>query len=171
MRNGVQIVCVVLVIGFYHIHIMILQLYKQQRQTIDKTYDVGSPTVIGSLDPQLTNGNKAILLRICKVNHFCFSCARSSVWSGIRNIYAIPYQLILCLIGLHERSCRDMAMYLLDSFFFLLRCDPRVELSERTSKIAFQYDLVFTSTSQCTVLTQFLTIKRKDGFPLQFIME
>ena len=40
MGNGVQIVGVVTGVGILHIHIVVLQFHKQQRNTIDKADDI-----------------------------------------------------------------------------------------------------------------------------------
>ena len=68
MRDGIQVVGIVVGIGVLHIHRGIFQLHKQQGNAIDKTHDVGAAVVEIAADFQLLDGQKMIVFRVLKVN-------------------------------------------------------------------------------------------------------
>ena len=56
MRDGVQIVGVVVGIGILHVYRGFFQLHKQQRDTVHKTHNIGAAAVEIAVDFQLLDG-------------------------------------------------------------------------------------------------------------------
>ena len=73
LRNGVEVISVVVRIGVFDVNVRAFQFYKKQRNTVDETHDVSAPQVKVSLNPQLFNRQKIVVfgaLKIKKQNLF-----------------------------------------------------------------------------------------------------
>ena len=58
--DGVQIVGVVVGVSVLYVHSVLLQLHKQQRDTIHKAHDVRAAAVQVAVDLQLLDGQEAV---------------------------------------------------------------------------------------------------------------
>ena len=69
MRNRIQIVCIVVIVGGTHIHRVLFQLNKEERDTIDETDDIRPSVVDIPVNLHLLHREKAVLRGIREVNH------------------------------------------------------------------------------------------------------
>ena len=68
MRNGVQIVGVVVGIGILHVHRVLLQFDEQQRNPVDKADNIRTAAVQVAVDLQLFDGEEMVVIRIPEVD-------------------------------------------------------------------------------------------------------
>ena len=127
LRDGIQIVAIVLVEGIHHSHIMILQFHKQQGYAIYESHDVGPATIEGTMHLQLPHAKELILVRRSKVYHLGAYLFRLAIRFGASHWYAITNQLILLLVDLHQRLTAHVLRQALYTLLQLLIRQPGVQ--------------------------------------------
>ena len=106
MWDRVQIVRIVIIVGTPHIHRRLLQLDKEERNTVHEPDNIRPPAVDVPVNPQLLDGEKGIVLRIVEVDHRSAFRLRLPIRFLHRDGDAVADEEILLLIHLQERCGR-----------------------------------------------------------------
>ena len=171
MRDGIQIVGVVVGIGVLHIHRGLFQLHKQQRNAIDKAHDVGAAVVEIAADFQLLDGQKMIAFRVLKVNQ------RRTLFLGFptgtlyRDGNPVPDEIVFFLVDLHEGSRGKVALQLAHGLLYLACREPRIQPRERLLHIPGQQDFMITPAAKRAAFPQTLGVVGKDDLPAQLPLQ
>jgi len=102
MGNGVEIIGVVVGVGILHVHRVLLQFNKQQRNPIDETDNIRAAAVQVTVDLQLFDGEEMVVIGIPEVDDrgiFGF-CPAAGLLHGDRD--TIPNEEILLLVDLQQ---------------------------------------------------------------------
>ena len=102
LRNGIEIISVIVYVGVLHVHGGLFQLNEQQRNAIDKAHNVRSAAVQLRVDLHLSYGEEVVVFRVFEVDHRRASDFGASIRPLDRHRDAIPQQKILFLIDLHQ---------------------------------------------------------------------
>ena len=165
MRNGIQIVGIVVGIGVLHIHRGLFQLHKQQGNAVDKAHDVGAAVVEIAADFQLLDGQKMIAFRVLKVNQCrpLFLCFPTGAL--YRNGNPVPDEIVFFLVDLHEGGCGKAALQLAHGLLCLACREPRIQPRERLLHIPGQQDFMITPAAKRAAFPQTLCVVGKDDLP------
>ena len=75
MRNGIQIVGVVVVIGILNIHCILLRFHEQERNAINKANNIRTATIVFTMNLQFFDGQEVVptlISWILKINDLSF---------------------------------------------------------------------------------------------------
>ena len=78
-RYGILVICVIICISAFNVHIIPLQFYEQKGQAIYKTNDICPSTVKVSVNLQFLNSKKMMIIGIIKVDYSSLLFLRLSV--------------------------------------------------------------------------------------------
>ena len=138
LRNGIEVIPIIVYVGVLHIHGGLFQLDEQQRNAIDKAHNVCPAAVQLRVDLHFFYGEEMIVFRVFEVDHRRASDFGAAIRPLDRHRDAIPQQKILFLIDLHQgcggNMCREFLLHLVQ----LVRGEPRVQPQKRLPKIPGQ---------------------------------
>ena len=171
LRNGIEIISVIVYVGVLHIHGRLFQLDEQQRNAIDKAHDVRSAAVQLRVDFHFFYGEEMIVFRVFEVDHRRASDFGAAIRPLDRHRDAIPQQKILFLIDLHQgcggNVCREFLLHLVQ----LVRGEPRVQAQKRLPKIPGQQHFPIAGAAQRPVRPQLFGVVSHHDLPAQNILQ
>ena len=167
--NRVQIIGVIIHIGVLHIHIVVFQLHKQQRNAVDKADDVGAAMIVFAVNLHFLDREKAIVIRVEKVDDSRPLDFGLAAGSPDRHGNTVADEGVFFLVDLHERSGGKAIFKYRLGFDDLLVRDPRVEFLEGSAKIPRQQDFFVVLPTQRSVDSQFLGVVGKNNVPAQLV--
>ena len=171
LRDGVQIVRIVVGIGVLHIHIRVFEFNEQQRNAVDKTDDVRPSAIQIAVDFHLLDRQKAIVLRILEVDDGGAFFLRAAVRMAIRHVDAVANHGIFLFIDLQKRRSGKPLAKRRDGFVDLRRRDPWIEFLERRADVTRQQDFLVILPPERAVFAQNLLIISIDDLPAQFVVK
>ena len=171
LRNGIEIISVIVYVGVLHINGRLFQLDEQQRNAIDKAHDVRSAAVQLRVDLHLFYGEKVVVFRVFEVDHRRAPRFGAAIRPLDRHRDAIPQQKILFLIDLHQgcggNVCREFLLHLVQ----LIRGEPRVQAQKRLPKIPGQQHFPIAGAAQRPVRPQLFGVVSQHHLPAQNILQ
>ena len=171
MRDGVQIIGIVVGVGVLHVHVAALQLDEQQGQAVDEAHDVRPAAVEIAVNFELLHRQKVIVPRVGKVDDHGPAGVGFPVRLLHRDGDAVPDQAILILIDLQERGRGQVKGQRLAGLLQLGVADPRIQPFQRLPEIPPEDDLVIALPPQGAVFAQHLLVIGIDHLPAQLIVE
>ena len=138
LRNGIEVIPIVVYVGVLHIHGGLFQLDEQQRNAIDKAHNVRSAAVQLRVDLHLFYGKEVVVFRVFEVDHRRASDFGAAIRPLDRHRDAIPQQKILFLVDLHQGCGGNVRREFLLHLVQLVRGEPRVQAQKRLPKIPGQ---------------------------------
>ena len=171
LRNGIEVIPIIVYVGVLHIHGRLFQLDKQQRNAIDKAHDVRSAAVQLRVDLHLFYVEEMIVSRVFEVDHRRASDFGAAIRPLDRHRDAIPQQKILFLVDLHQgcggNVCREFLLHLVQ----LVRGEPRVQPQKRLPKIPGQQHFPIAGAAQRPVRPQLFGVVSQHHLPAQNILQ
>ena len=140
VRDGVQIVGVVVVVGVLHVHGIFLQLDEEQGDAVHEANDVGAAAVEVAVDLQFLDGEEMFVFRVLEVDDGRLFRFGFAVRAFDRYRDAVSDQEILLLVDLQKRGGGEPAFQRSLRFAPLGFGDPRVEPGEGGVKIPSKQD-------------------------------
>ena len=171
VRNGVQVIGIVVGVGVLHIHIAALQLDEQQGQTVDKAHDVRPAAVEIAVNFELLHRQKVIVPRVGKVDHHGPAGVGFPVRLFHRDRDAVPDQAVLLLVDLQQRRGGQVEGQRLAGLLQLDVANPRIQPFQRLPEIPPEDDLAIGLPPQGAVFAQHLLVIGIDHLPAQLIVE
>lgn len=171
MGDSVQIVSIVVGISVLHIHCVLFQLHKQQRDTIHKAHNICAAAVKIAVDFQLFDSQKVVVVRILKVNDCCFFLLSSTIWTLDSDRNTVPDKGVFFLVDLNQGGGGKVTFHFLLSFVQLGRGEPRVQPLKGLPKIPGEQDFMITCPTKGAVLTQLFGIVSKSHLPAQLLFQ
>ena len=104
LRNGRQIVGIIVSIGILYININSFEFHKQKRDTVDKAHNIRPAAVESTLDFKFFDGEKMVIEGSLKINEFGGAGGKFAIGEFYRNRYAVTDEKIFFLIDLHKRG-------------------------------------------------------------------
>ena len=104
--NGVAVVRIVVFVGGLEILVDILALDKEQRQSVHKPDDVGSPAVEVALNPEFADTQEVVVLGVVEIEHAKSLFDSFAFCVLVAHLDAIADQVVLVLVGGGDRLCR-----------------------------------------------------------------
>ena len=138
LRNGIEVIPIVVYVGVLHIHGGLFQLDKQQRNAIDKAHNVCPAAVQLRVNLHLFYGKEVVVFRVFEVDHRRASDFGAAIRPLDRHRDAIPQQKILFLVDLHQGCGGNVRREFLLHLVQLVRGEPRVQPQKRLPKIPGQ---------------------------------
>ena len=171
MRNGILVISIVIIIGILNVYCVFLQLHKQKRNTIHKTYDVSTSAVQISVNFQFLNGKEVVVVWILKIKNSSFLCFCLTVWLLHRHRDSFANEEILFFIDLKQRGSRKSVFQCFLSFIHLVFCNPRIELFQRISEVAREQNITVALTTKGAILTENFCVVCELHIPAQFVLK
>ena len=171
LRNGIEIISVIVYVGVLHIHGRLFQLDEQQRNAIDKAHDVRSAAVQLRVDLHLFYGEEMIVFRVFEVDHRRASDFGAAIRPLDRHRDAIPQQKILFLVDLHQGCGGNVRRKFLLHLVQLVRGEPRVQVQKRLPKIPGQQHFPIAGAAQRPVRPQLFGVVSQYHLPAQNILQ
>ena len=171
MRNGVQIVGVVVGIGILHIHGVLLQFDEQQRNPVDKADNIRAAAVQVAVDLQFLDGEEMVVIGIPEVDDrgiFGF-CPAAGLLHGDRD--TIPNEEIFLLVDLQQGGGGQSVLQCALSLVHLSGCDPRIQAQQSLPKIPGQQNLPVALAAKRAVFAQLLRVVGKSDLPAKLILK
>ena len=138
LRNGIEVIPIIVYVGVLHIHGGLFQLDKQQRNAIDKAHNVCTAAVQLRVDLHFFYGEEMIVFRVFEVDHRRASDFGAVIRPLDRHRDAIPQQKILFLINLHQRCGGNVRREFLLHLVQLVRGEPWIQPQKCLPKIPGQ---------------------------------
>ena len=151
LRDGVEVIAVVLVEGVLDGDVMIFQFHKQQRQTVDKAHDVGTALVERTLHPQFPHAQEVVLLGRGKVDDLGAYFLGLAAGLDARHGHTVTDVLVLLLVDLHQRLAAHVLRHALDGLGDLLAGHPWIQRLQGLGKAPRQQHLLVTRAPQGAV--------------------
>ena len=123
------------------------------------------------MDLQLFDGKKIIVLRVLEIDHSGFFRFRPAVRTLDRHGDAITDEEIFFFVDLQERGGGKALFQNRLCLKQLVRGDPRVELFQGSTEIAYQQDLPVRFSAEGAVLSQHFRVIGKFHIPAKLIMK
>lgn len=171
MGDCVQIVGVVVGIGILHVHRVLFQLHKQQRNPVAKTYNIGAATVEVTVDFQLFDVQKVVVVRVLKINNFCSFFFRSATGTLDDDRNPISDKVVFFLVDLDQGGGGKMLLYLFLGFVQLGRGEPRVQPLEGLPKIPGEQNFMVAYPTKVAVLAQLFRVIGKGHLSAQLPLQ
>ena len=171
MGNGVEIIGVVVGVGILHVHRVLLQFNKQQRNPIDETDNIRAAAVQVTVDLQLFDGEEMVVIGIPEVDDrgiFGF-CPAAGLLHGDRD--TIPNEEILLLVDLQQGGGGQSVLQCALSLVHLSGCNPRIQAQQSLPKIPGQQNLPVALAAKRAVFAQLLRVVGKGDLPAKLIFE
>jgi len=171
MGNGVEIIGVVVGVGILHVHRVLLQFNKQQRNPVDKADNIRTAAVQVAVDLQLFDGEEMVVIRIPEVDDrgiFGFCPA-----AGLLHCDgdAVTNQEIFFLVDLQQGGGGQSVLQCALSLVHLSGCNPRIQAQQSLPKIPGQQDLLVALAAKRAVFAQLLRVVGKSDLPAQLILK
>ena len=171
MGNGVEIIGVVVGVGILHVHRVLLQFNKQQRNPIDETDNIRAAAVQVTVDLQLFDGEEMVVIGIPEVDDrgiFGFCPA-----AGLLHCDgdAVTNQEIFFLVDLQQGGGGQSVLQCALSLVHLSGCDPRIQAQQSLTKIPGQQNLPVALAAKRAVFAQLLRVVGKGDLPAQLVFE
>ena len=148
LRDGIQIILIVIRIGILYIDVVLFQLDKQQRKTVDETHDIRPPMMQRAVDVQLLNRQKVVFLRMLEVDDRRKARFLSAARFFDRHRNTVADEPIFLLVDFHRRRGGKAAFQTFLRFIHLRSRHPRVQLLQRRTEIAGQNDFLVAFASE-----------------------
>ena len=171
MGNGVEIIGVVVGVGILHVHRVLLQFNKQQRNPIDETDNIRAAAVQVTVDLQLFDGEEMVVIGIPEVDDrgtFGF-CPAAGLLHGDRD--TIPNEEILLLVDLQQGGGGQPIFQSALGLVHLSGCNPRIQAQQSLTKIPGQQNLPVALAAKRAVFAQLLRVVGKGDLPAKLIFE
>ena len=171
LRNGIEVIPIVVYVGVLHIHGGLFQLDKQQRNAIDKAHNVCTAAVQLRVDLHFFYGEEVVVFRVFEVDHRRASDFGAAIRPLDRHRDAIPQQKILFLIDLHQGCGGNVRREFLLHLVQLVRGEPRVQPQKRLPKIPGQQHFPIAGAAQRPVRPQLFGVVSHHDLPAQNILQ
>ena len=102
LRDGIQVVGVVAVVGVLNVNGVLFELDKQQRKAIDKAHNIRAAAVMRTVDLHFLDGEEVVFLRLVKVEDCCLADICRSVVLLDMDGNPVFEQVVFFLVDLHE---------------------------------------------------------------------
>ena len=171
MRDRVQVVAVIVLVGVPHVHSRFLQLHEEQREAVHEAHDVRPAAVQLPVDLQLLDRQEIVVLRVSEVDHRGGLRLRLPVRFLDRYRDAVADQEILLLVRLQQRCGGQTVFQFLLSFRYLILVHPRVKPFQRFAEIPHEQDLPVRLPSESSVNAQHLRVVGELDIPAKLILK
>ena len=171
LRNGIEVIPIIVYVGVLHIHGGLFQLDEQQRNAIDKAHNVCPAAVQLRVDLHLFYGEEVVVFRVFEVDHRRAADFGAAIRPLDRHRDAIPQQKILFLVDLHQGCGGNVRRKFLLHLVQLVRGEPRVQPQKCLPKIPGQQHFPIAGTAQRPVRPQLFGVVSHHDLPAQNILQ
>ena len=171
MRDRVQVVGVIVLVGVPHVHRRLLQLHEEQREAVHEAHDVRPAAVQLPVDLQLLDRQEFVVLRVPEVDHRGGLRLRLPVRLLDRYRDAVADQEILLLVRLQQRCGGQAVFQYLLSFRYLILGHPRVQPLQSSAEIPHEQDVPIRLSPERPVNSQHLRVVRELDIPAKLILK
>ena len=171
VRNGVQIVAIVVRIGVLYVLVMVFQFDEYQRQSVHIAHHVSPALVYGAFYPQLPYGNKLVVVRHGKVYHASPHRLRRSVRFNTGDRHSVTHVSILLLVYLNESLAALVFCQALHGFRHLLLVHPRIETLQSQPQVTHQHHFTLALPTESALLSQHLAVIGIHGVPAKLLFQ